>query len=84
MMGGRIERISIIRKEDMSLKRVKFVKAYPPYKVGDIAGFNEADAKALLEKEVVETDEVAEVKVTKKAVVKPPADKMVKAPVIKK
>lgn len=66
------------------LKKVKFIKAFAPYKVGDIAGFNEADAQALLEKKVVEVEEVVEVKVEKKAVIKPPIDKMVKSPTIKK
>jgi hypothetical protein len=72
------------------MKKVKFLKPYPPYKAGDIATFNEKEAEEILKKEVAESfgEVKAEVKPVEKAEAKaissPPADKMVKSPKIKK
>lgn len=80
-MGIGSETVSIIRKGNMKLKKMKFIENYSPYKAGDIAGFSEEFARFYLNKKVaVEVEN--EVKV--KAIESPPVDKMVKSPKVKK
>ena len=64
------------------MKGVKFITPFPPYKVGDIAGFNESEADKLVKEEIAEFLKPERVEV--KEVVKPPVDKMIKSPKIKK
>jgi hypothetical protein len=76
------------------MRTVKFIKSHPPFKVGDIAGFSEAEADGLVKEGLADlyimglktekVEEKTEVKEVKKEVVKPPVDKMIKSPKIKK